>query len=170
MLEQRPGGRPSVRRFLLMGHHERNISANSTRICRSRRLRVLAQAKMLGEGGTTSPVALPLRLRGGVSLAGAEFGVEKADFSNRNPGVYGQAYQYPQRHTIDYFAAQGLGLLRIPFRWERMQPRLFTPLDPAELTRLREVVRLPAPRARPSCSICTTMVGTGWPRETWRGP
>jgi endoglucanase len=101
----------------------------------------LQTAKMLGAGGKAATVALPLRFRGGVSLAGGEFAVERADFSNRNPGAYGQAYQYPQRYTIDYFTALGLGLLRVPFRWERLQPRLFTPLDSVELDRLREVVR-----------------------------
>ena len=79
-------------------------------------------------------------MRGGVSLAGTEFGSERADFSNRNPGVYGRDYQYPQPPTIEYFAAHGLGLLRLPFRWERLQPRLFAPLASPELARLREVV------------------------------
>ncbi len=97
--------------------------------------------EMLGADREALPATFPLRWRGGVSLAGAEFATERADFSNQNPGVYGRDYQYPQRHTIDYFAAQGLGLLRVPFRWERMQPRLFAPLDAAELARLREVVR-----------------------------
>lgn len=83
---------------------------------------------------------LPLRLRGGVSLAGAEFGTDRADFSNVNPGAYGVDYQYPQRKTIEYFANRGLGLLRIPFRWERIQPRLMQPLDATELARLRQVV------------------------------
>jgi len=91
--------------------------------------------------GAAPQAALPLRLRGGVSLAGAEFGAERDEFSNQNPGVYGRDYQYPQRPTIEYFAARELGLLRVPFRWERIQPRLSSPLDKAELARLREVVR-----------------------------
>lgn len=83
---------------------------------------------------------LPLRHRGGVSVAGAEFGTERAGFSNRNPGVAGADYLYPQRETIEYFASRGLGLLRLPFRWERIQPRLFHSLDEAELARLHQVV------------------------------
>ncbi len=85
--------------------------------------------------------SLPLQRRGGVSLAGAEFAAERDEFSNKNPGSYGRDYQYPQRQTIEYFAAQGLALLRIPFRWERIQPQLLAPLDAAELARLRAVVR-----------------------------
>jgi len=78
--------------------------------------------------------------RGGVSLAGAEFGVEKATFSNLNPGICGSDYNYPDQRTVEYFAACGLGLLRIPFRWERLQPKLGQPLNPAELNRIRQVV------------------------------
>ncbi len=79
-------------------------------------------------------------IRGGVSLAGAEFGVERATFSNLNPGVYGRDYDYPDQRTVEYFADCGLGLLRIPFRWERLQPNLGQPLNPAELNRIRQVV------------------------------
>ena len=84
--------------------------------------------------------SLAWQFRGGVALAGAEFGTDRADFSNANAGKYGADYQYPQRQTIEYFANHELGLLRVPFRWERIQPRLQSPLDPAELARLRQVV------------------------------
>jgi endoglucanase len=87
-----------------------------------------------------SPLAPRLAIRGGVSLAGAEFGGEKPTFSNVNPGTYGQDYTYPERRTVEYFAACGLGLLRLPFRWERLQPNLGQPLDSAELKRIRQVV------------------------------
>jgi endoglucanase len=78
--------------------------------------------------------------RGGVSLAGAEFGSDKPNFSNANPGIYGQDYTYPDRRTIEYFAACGLGLLRLPFRWERLQPQLGQSLDAAELKRIGQVI------------------------------
>lgn len=79
-------------------------------------------------------------MRGGVSLAGAEFGVESPTFSNANPGTYAQDYIYPNRQTIEYFARRGLGILRIPFRWERLQPELGQPLNRVELARIRQVV------------------------------
>ncbi len=73
-------------------------------------------------------------------MAGAEFGAENPTFSNANPGSYGLDYIYPDRQTVEYFALCGLGLVRIPFRWERLQPTLGQPLDRAELGRIRQVV------------------------------
>src|SRR6516164_10490180 len=78
--------------------------------------------------------------RRGVSLCGAEFGAEKADFSNENPGKYGPDYSYNSERTVAYFCDQGLRLLRLPFRWERIQPRLGKALDRTELGRLRKAV------------------------------
>ena len=77
----------------------------------------------------------------GVNLAGAEFGTERSDFSNRNPGRHGTDYVHPDAETMKYFASHGLGLFRIPFRWERIQPRLGQPLDSDELARLQATVR-----------------------------
>lgn len=51
----------------------------------------------------------------GVNLAGAEFG------QTNMPGIYNTDYTYPTVSTIDYFASKGFKLLRIPFRWERIQ-------------------------------------------------
>lgn len=79
-------------------------------------------------------------IRGGVSLAGAEFGADQPTFSNANPGTYGEDYIYPERKTIEYFAECGLGLLRIPFRWERLQPNLGQSLNSRELKRIHQVV------------------------------
>lgn len=69
----------------------------------------------------------------GVNLAGGEFG--------RMPGVYGRDYVYPGAAQFDYCKAKGLTIVRLPFRWERLQPKLSAPLDEAELTRLDETVR-----------------------------
>src|SRR5258708_3049254 len=63
----------------------------------------------------------------GVNLAGAEFGQ-----GNR----YGYDYIYPNSTELDYFKAHGIELVRLPFKWERMQPTLGGPLDTAELQRL----------------------------------
>ncbi len=84
---------------------------------------------------------LGTRPRSGVSLAGAEFGCHRPEFSNQNPGICGREYIYPTQNTVAYFAEQGLGLIRLPFRWERLQPRLGQPLDPAEMNHIREVLR-----------------------------
>lgn len=80
----------------------------------------------------------------GVNVAGGEFGAPTVDptsgFSNENPGTYDQAYHYDGQATFNFLAARGIRLVRIPFRWERLQPALGRPLDGAELNRLRGVV------------------------------
>lgn len=68
----------------------------------------------------------------GINLSGAEFG---------NPdGVAGTDYVYPSEATIAYFAGKGFTSVRLPFLWERLQPRLREDLDEGELGRLQESV------------------------------
>src|SRR5438445_9513266 len=76
-------------------------------------------------------MASPLLL--GVNLAGAEFG-------SNVPGVFGTDYTYPTHSEIDYYAGKGLGVIRLPFLWERIQRSEFGSLDSAELARLDDVV------------------------------
>jgi endoglucanase len=79
-------------------------------------------------------------VRRGVSLCGAEFGAEKADFSNENPGVFDRDYTYNSERTTAYFCDHGLRLLRLPVRWERPQPRLGEALEETELKRLKTAI------------------------------
>ncbi|MCX7799947.1 MAG: glycoside hydrolase family 5 protein, partial [Fimbriimonadales bacterium] len=68
--------------------------------------------------------------------AGAEFGsVEPGSV-----GVHGRDYVYPDERSVRYFRSKGFNLFRIPFSWERLQPRLNAPFDPAEEARLRALV------------------------------
>lgn len=76
----------------------------------------------------------------GLSLAGAEFGHEQPGFSNQQPGQSGLDYTWPTPATIHYFASQGFGLFRLPFRWERIQPELNGELNRNELAALRATV------------------------------
>jgi endoglucanase len=69
----------------------------------------------------------------GVNLAGAEFG-------SNVPGVFGTDYTYPTHAEIDYYAAKGMGVVRLPFLWERVQRSEFAALDAIELGRLDDVV------------------------------
>lgn len=71
----------------------------------------------------------------GVNLAGAEFG------DHALPGTYGIDYIYPTRSEVDYFLAKGLGTIRLPFRWERLQPKLSAAFSSAEQRRLDDFVR-----------------------------
>ncbi len=75
----------------------------------------------------------------GVNLAGAEFGSEKPTFCNVTPGLAGRDYTYPSEPTVQYFCSRGLSLMRIPFRWERLQPRLGQSTAQDELSRLQRL-------------------------------
>lgn len=70
----------------------------------------------------------------GVSLAGAEFG------EGNLPGVYGVHYVYPNQSEVDYFKSKNMNILRLPFRWERLQQTLNQPFDSTEFGRLDEFV------------------------------
>jgi aryl-phospho-beta-D-glucosidase BglC (GH1 family) len=74
----------------------------------------------------------------GVNLAGGEFG--------KVPGVYDRDYAYPGPRQFDYCQAKGLTVVRLPLRWERIQPKLMDTLDEAELRRLDAAVKLAAER------------------------
>jgi endoglucanase len=76
----------------------------------------------------------------GLNLSGAE------RHEQRLPGTYDRDFRYPTPESLDYFKGKGLTLVRLPFLWERLQPRLFEPFDPVELGRLDAFVA--AARAR----------------------
>ena len=66
----------------------------------------------------------------GVNISGAE------SSGSNMPGVYGQDYIYPTSDELDYFKAQKMMLIRLPFRWERIQSTLNGALDVAEIARI----------------------------------
>ncbi|MFT2008287.1 cellulase family glycosylhydrolase [Pontibacter sp. 13R65] len=70
----------------------------------------------------------------GVNLSGAEFG-------SNIPGVFNTDYTYPNATELTYFKSKGLNLVRMPFKWERIQPELGGALDPAELARIRAFIK-----------------------------
>ena len=80
----------------------------------------------------------------GVTVNGGEFGSpidrRTARFSNESPGAYNTWYHYDRAGTFEFLADRGVGHVRIPFRWERLQPELGGPLDRAEVGRLEDVV------------------------------
>lgn len=81
----------------------------------------------------------------GVNLAGAEFNGSKL------PGVLYKDYVYPNDAEFDYFASIGANVIRLPFRWERIQPSLSGELDPAELRNLEKTVAMA--KSRGMCLI-----------------
>lgn len=105
--------------------------------------RELTRRSTMGGGlALTLGTALPLRAAraqatsrisfAGVNLAGAEFG--------KIPGKPDTDYAYPQRANIDYYAQAGFNVIRVPFRWERLQSSLNGPFAQGEQTLLTGVV------------------------------
>lgn len=76
------------------------------------------------------PVEKPVPF--GVNLAGGEFGSLS--------GAYGTAYIYPNIAELDYYKSKGIKLIRLPFKWERLQPALNSPLDATELARVMALI------------------------------
>lgn len=70
----------------------------------------------------------------GINLSSGELNPE------RKPAVYGKDYVYPSFHELDYYASKGFTVVRLPYRWERLQPSLFGNLDDAELGRIKRFV------------------------------
>jgi endoglucanase len=75
----------------------------------------------------------------GVNLAGAEFAVGQ-NGEGTLPGVHGTHYIYPNQGEVDYYKGKGMNLIRLPFRWERLQPSLYGAFNTAELNRLKTFV------------------------------
>jgi hypothetical protein len=81
----------------------------------------------------------------GINVCGGEFGVpeplaRRSRFSNRKPGTYNTRYHYDSQATFTYLAQRGIKLVKLAFRWERLQRRLGGPLNATELERLRGAV------------------------------
>ena len=51
------------------------------------------------------------------------------------------AWSYPPHAALDYYAAKGFTCVRIPFRWERIQPTVLGPLELIHLAALNNCVR-----------------------------
>jgi hypothetical protein len=81
----------------------------------------------------------------GINVCGGEFGAagplaKHSRFSNREPGAYNTHYHYDSQATFDYLARRGIKLVKLAFRWERLQRSLGGPLNATELARLRGAV------------------------------
>ncbi len=76
----------------------------------------------------------------GINICGAEF-EEKTI-----PGVLGKDYVYPSDSDIEYFYQQGMQLLTVPFKWERVQQSPGAELDQANVDEIRRVIQYCGPR------------------------
>lgn len=76
----------------------------------------------------------------GINVTGGAWASSGALFSNTNPGIYGTSYAYPSAETFAFLASRGIELIRLSFKWERIQPILSAPLDVTELGHLTDCV------------------------------
>jgi endoglucanase len=76
----------------------------------------------------------------GINLAGGEFGGNKAH------AVHGKDYIYPTLADITRFADIGMNVIRVPFLWERIQPKLNGPLNETELSHLDAIISIASAR------------------------
>jgi endoglucanase len=82
----------------------------------------------------TSPCLGDKPLRG-VNMAGAEFNTA------RMPGKMFKDYTYPSAADLRHFAELGANVIRLPFRWDRVQRTPNGELDAAELKALSNTVK-----------------------------
>jgi endoglucanase len=73
----------------------------------------------------------------GIDLVGVNFGSGVFDPSNV-PGLYNRNYTYADESYYKRHSELGFKLVRLGFLWERIQPKLGTELDAAELARIKQ--------------------------------
>lgn len=88
---------------------------------------------VLSEWGTTrSPKGLF-----GVNLAGAEFYHKKME----GQGRFNKDYHYPTVEELDYWHSKNMNLIRLPFKWERIQHDVNGPLNTEEVDYVKYLLR-----------------------------
>lgn len=65
----------------------------------------------------------------GINLAGPEFGAKVTDY-----------YRFPTKENAAYYNSVGFDTIRLPLKWERLQPVLFQNLDSAYLKQIIDVL------------------------------
>lgn len=73
----------------------------------------------------------------GVNLAGAEFFHKKMD----GVGRLNIDYHYPTVEELDYWLSKDMKLIRLPFKWERLQPEVSGSLNGSEVEVIRGILR-----------------------------
>eukprot|EP00040_Diaphanoeca_grandis_P022799 m.123178 g.123178 ORF g.123178 m.123178 type:complete len:744 (+) comp28970_c2_seq1:134-2365(+) len=73
----------------------------------------------------------------GINLSGLEEG-------SKIPGRANYDYAVPSAAEWEYFASRGIKLVRLPFRWERIQPNVSGALDPGYLALVKTQLQMAA--------------------------
>jgi endoglucanase len=76
------------------------------------------------------------RVLRGINSAGAEFAHTAATL----PGTYGADYSYDTTPSIQFLKTKGHEVIRLPFRWERLQPTREAAFNTTELNRIKAFV------------------------------
>lgn len=66
------------------------------------------------------------------------FGVNYSGNEFRDPNKF----DVPSAESLDYYAKKGVLFIRLPFSWERLQPKLMGELNEAVLTNIKKTVRM----------------------------
>jgi endoglucanase len=74
----------------------------------------------------------------GVNLSGAEFG--SAGAGSALPGNFGSQYTWPTNGETAYYQSRGMNIIRLPFRWERLQLTNNAAFNSAESNRMNNFV------------------------------
>lgn len=111
----------------------------------SYRLLVYGSSRRYGPVDTAFPQAAVVegrrepRLRG-VNVEQGAFGFD-VDRPLGDVYAYGVTYAYPGAATYRFLAGRGIAFVRLPFRWERLQPTPMGSLDGDDASRLAASVR-----------------------------
>ncbi|MCU0337060.1 MAG: glycoside hydrolase family 5 protein [Sediminibacterium sp.] len=81
---------------------------------------------------------MEMRTHLGVTICGGEFG------QLNMPGTYNRDYIYPNENQMKYYATKGIRLIQIPFRWERLQHKMFGELNTADVNLLDNAIEAAA--------------------------
>ena len=73
----------------------------------------------------------------GVNLAGAEFYHKKME----GHGRFNKDYHYPTTEELDYWASKNMNLIRLPFKWERIQHEVEGSLNAEEVEYIKFLLR-----------------------------
>src|SRR4051795_2298237 len=88
-------------------------------------LAVCAPPKMAAQKSSDLTTGSQLR---GVNRAGAEYGEDWCGWTGQT------YYEWPsvtiRTAELNYYAAKGMNVVRLPISWERLQHTLYGPLDP----------------------------------------
>jgi len=90
----------------------------------------------LDDNATDSPTPTTPEIAWGVALWGLDLNDWYFESGSYGHGIFGQHYFSPTLEELDYFKSKGMTVIRLQFRWERIQHTLYGELDPFDMALL----------------------------------